>query len=158
MEEEYNDDKIGELDEQQIEAQDLIQKKVIDDAVDEFIEEKKQRFPDHYKEYGQVPEEEVGKIIRAKNVYVPHQDEVEQEPDQEKAKAEIQARMKELALQFEAECEAQGSDIEEDSDSEEKWDCDTILTTYTNTDNHPGVITTQRRIKPGQHNKIELHK
>ena len=41
MEEEYNDDKIGELDEQQIEAQDLIQKKVIEDAVDEFIEEKK---------------------------------------------------------------------------------------------------------------------
>lgn len=66
--------------------------------------------------------------------------------------------MKDLAQKFEAEAEEQGSDIEEDDDSEEKWDCDTILTTYTNTDNHPGVITTQRRIKPNQRNKIELHK
>ena len=66
--------------------------------------------------------------------------------------------MKDLAKKFEAEAEEQGSDIEEDDDSEEKWDCDTILTTYTNTDNHPGVITTQRRIKPNQRNKIELHK
>lgn len=50
--------------------------------------------------------------------------------------------MKDLAKKFEAEADEQGSDIEEDDDSEEKWDCDTILTTYTNTDNHPGVITT----------------
>ena len=50
--------------------------------------------------------------------------------------------MKELALKFDKEAEEQGSDIEEESDDGEKWDCDTILTTYTNTDNHPGVITT----------------
>lgn len=33
---------------------------------------------------------------------------------------------------------------------EEKWDCETILSTYTNTDNHPGVIRTQKRIRPSQ--------
>ena len=43
-------------------------------------------------------------------------------------------------------------------DDEEKWDCDTILTTYTNTDNHPGVIKTERRVKAGDRMKIELHK
>ncbi len=30
------------------------------------------------------------------------------------------------------------------------------MSTYTNTDNHPGVIKSQRRIRPKQ--KIELHK
>lgn len=43
-------------------------------------------------------------------------------------------------------------------DDEAKWDCETILSTYTNTDNHPGVIKTTKRIKPSQKMKIELHK
>ena len=43
-----------------------------------------------------------------------------------------------------------GEVVEEDSDEdkEEKWDCETILSTYTNTDNHPGVIKTQKRVRP----------
>ena len=32
------------------------------------------------------------------------------------------------------------------------------MSTYTNTDNHPGVIRTTRRIRPSQKMKIELHK
>lgn len=71
MDEEYNDNKIGELDEDQIEAQDLIQQKALDDAVDEFIEDKKQRFPDHYKEFGAGKEEDDGKIMRPRNAEVP---------------------------------------------------------------------------------------
>ena len=50
------------------------------------------------------------------------------------------------------------SDNEDDSDENEaKWDCETILSTYTNTDNHPGVIKTTKRIRPGKV-KIDLHK
>ena len=46
---------------------------------------------------------------------------------------------------------------EESEDDEKKWDCETIQTTLTNTDNHPGVIKTVRKVvKPK--NKIELHK
>ncbi|KAF8048738.1 hypothetical protein N665_2421s0007 [Sinapis alba] len=30
--------------------------------------------------------------------------------------------------------------VEESSDESEKWDCETVVTTYTNTDNHPGKI------------------
>ena len=45
-----------------------------------------------------------------------------------------------------------------DEDQEEQWDCESILSTYTNTDNHPGVIKTQRRVRPNQKMKIELHK
>ena len=49
-------------------------------------------------------------------------------------------------------------DEREASDDEQKWDCETILTTYTNTDNHPGVIKTQKRVRAGEKMKIELHK
>lgn len=45
--------------------------------------------------------------------------------------------------EIEAENKSESSDGEGDEEEEEqekKWDCETILTTYTNTDNHPGVI------------------
>jgi hypothetical protein len=46
---------------------------------------------------------------------------------------------------------------EEDEDEQEKWDCESVLTTLTNTDNHPGVIKTIKKVvKPKV--KIELHK
>jgi hypothetical protein len=50
------------------------------------------------------------------------------------------------------------SDHEEaDEDEQEKWDCESVLTTLTNTDNHPGVIKTIKKVvKPKV--KIELHK
>lgn len=52
---------------------------------------------------------------------------------------------------------SEDSDSDDDSEPEDKWDCDTILTTHTNTDNHPGVIKTTRVVKP-KRNTIELHK
>lgn len=57
-----------------------------------------------------------------------------------------------LAEKFNEEAEQQDSDdnpfAQKDEDHEEKWDCETILSTYTNTDNHPGVIKTTKRIRP----------
>lgn len=41
MDEEYDEDKIGELYEEDVEAEDKIDKKVLDDACDEFIEDTK---------------------------------------------------------------------------------------------------------------------
>jgi len=52
--------------------------------------------------------------------------------------------------------EYNSSDDYTESDPEDKWDCDTIQTTLTNTDNHPGVIKTTRKVKPK--NTIQLHK
>lgn len=52
-------------------------------------------------------------------------------------------RTKELIKQQEQEVESESSEgegNEEELEQEKKWDCETILTTYTNTDNHPGVI------------------
>lgn len=39
-----------------------------------------------------------------------------------------------------------------------EWDCESILSTYTNTDNHPGVIKTTKRVRPSQQMRILLHK
>lgn len=42
------------------------------------------------------------------------------------------------------------SEDEDDEDDEEaqekKWDCQSILSTYTNTDNHPAIIKTVGRV------------
>lgn len=70
----------------------------------------------------------------------------------------------ELAEQFEEEAderdEEAGGDpfTKEEKNEELEWDAETILSTYTNTDNHPGVIKTTKRIRPSQKMKIELHK
>ena len=67
-----------------------------------------------------------------------------------------------LAAIIDKEDEARGSDSSssEDSDDdndEKKWDCATILSTYTNTDNHPAVVKTAgRTVRTKQ--RIELHK
>lgn len=68
--------------------------------------------------------------------------------------------MVELAARFNEEAEADESNPFEidQEDVKEEWDCESILSTYTNTDNHPGVIKTTRRIRPSQKMKIELHK
>ena len=51
------------------------------------------------------------------------------------------------------------SSEESSEDEESKWDCQSILTTHTNTDNHPGVIKSEKRVvKTNSKNKFELHK
>lgn len=52
MDEEYDEDKIGELYEEDVQAVDKINKKVLDEACDEFIEDKKRWFMDLAKEFG----------------------------------------------------------------------------------------------------------
>lgn len=49
------------------------------------------------------------------------------------------------------------SSEESDEDDEKKWDCATILSTYTNTDNHPAVVKTSGRVVRTKQ-RIELHK
>jgi len=43
--------------------------------------------------------------------------------------------------------ETSESESQDDEEAQEKkWDCESILSTYTNTDNHPGVIKTVSRV------------
>ena len=62
---------------------------------------------------------------------------------------------------FDKEDEERGLESSDDesseSDAEKKWDCATILSTYTNTDNHPAVVKTQGRVVRTKQ-RIELHK
>ncbi len=71
---------------------------------------------------------------------------------------------KSLALheQLEQEYEEKGSESSSDEDDDEeddekKWDCATILSTYTNTDNHPAIVKTAGRVVRTKQ-RIELHK
>lgn len=78
----------------------------------------------------------------------------------EAEKEELKKKALAINAILEKEMEERGSDYtesEESDDEERKWDCQTILSTYTNTDNHPGVIKTTRVVKT-KANKIELHK
>ena len=52
MDEEYDDDKIGELYEEDVMAKDKITQKVLEGACDEFIDETKKRFLDLAKDFG----------------------------------------------------------------------------------------------------------
>ena len=52
MDEEYDEDKLGGLYEEDIVPTETIEKKVLDEAVDEFIVGTKQRFLDLAKEFG----------------------------------------------------------------------------------------------------------
>jgi hypothetical protein len=50
-------------------------------------------------------------------------------------------------------------DNEDDEEGQEKkWDCESILSTYTNTDNHPAIIKTAARVVRANKQKFELHK
>jgi protein LTV1 len=49
-------------------------------------------------------------------------------------------------------------DNEEDEDHEKHWDCQSIISTYTNTDNHPAVIKTVTRVVKTGTARIELHR
>ena len=85
----------------------------------------------------------------------------------DKESVEYRKLVKERTLQLEEQFEREVTEKlengefdeeEEDSDPEEKWDADTILTTYTNTDNHPSIIKFVPRVKVNTKAKIELHK
>ena len=66
----------------------------------------------------------------------------EGDPDEE----EQRRILKERTLEQREESESNEED-EIEEDEEEEWDAETILTTYTNTDNHPNVIKYTPKIK-----------
>lgn len=43
--------------------------------------------------------------------------------------------------------DSDSDDSDSDDDDEKKWDCQTILSTFSNTDNHPAIIKTNRIVK-----------
>ena len=85
---------------------------------------------------------------------------IEGELEEQQEKVLLKEKTVANAVQFQEEVDEKGSDYESpatESDPEDRWDAETILTTYTNTDNHPGVIKFVPKVKVGKA-KIELHK
>ena len=158
MDEEYDDYKIGELDEDEIQAENKIDKKVLDQACNEFIEDKKRWFMDLAKEFG---DEKANKLIPdIKSSDLIHEEDLKNGEMPEEIKQKIRERLLANADVFEQEAEETVNDdvYRDEKSDEDAWDAETILTTYTNTDNHPGLIKTERRVRPSQRMKIELHK
>jgi protein LTV1 len=125
-------------------------KEALDEAVAEFIESQKLRDRKLYSKFGDEPPELVPILRKA----LP-------EEDPEKVAKEKKALIeKALARHEQLEQEYQERETSEESESDEEeqaWDCQSILSTYTNTDNHPAVIkTTARVVKTKQH--MQLHK
>jgi protein LTV1 len=90
-----------------------------------------------------------------------YEEDLENAEDTEEVKRKLREKKLAIADVFEGEAIAKMHENPWDEISEEEedaWDAETILSTYTNTDNHPGVIKTTRRVRPSQQMKIELHK
>ena len=141
-------------------------KEMINEAIDEFIQDKKSWFRNlhrkHGEDYEMTSKEKGNEFLEGTAKFIgkdliPIMGDMEQE----QADKLIKERTLQINERFEEEAEKRaGSEYEsseEEEDHEEKWDAETILTTYTNTDNHPGVIKFVPKVKVNSKAKIELH-
>ena len=159
LDKEYDEDKIGGLDDELIEVEDKVEnKKMLDDACNEFIEDKKRWFMGLAKEFGDERAQQLFPDIKSSDII--HEEDLKDGELPEEVKQKLREKKLANVGVFEQEAEATVDEdvYREERSDEDAWDAETILTTYTNTDNHPGVIKTQRRVKPSQRIKIELHK
>lgn len=118
------------------------------------------RFRTLYREHGQLEVGEINGIMVARNAEQLRQLELAENETEEEALRALRQKALHLNEQYEQEAaEDVGANPFPEEEAGERWDAETILSTYTNTDNHPGVIKTTRRVKPSSSRmKIELHK
>ena len=182
MQAEYADDQIGDLEGQMDDVEDLLadeevedygelsdmememtagvepvdQTAMIQEAVDEFIEDKKDWFRGLHKQHGEkdVVATAMAKGADFKEGTAMHIPKCPLPVTGAKEDEEQQRMLKERTLhQF----SDKDTDEEESSDHEPEFDAETILTTLTNTDNHPHVIKYVPKVKPNS-NAIMLDK
>jgi len=148
MDEEYDEDKIGDLYGEEMDAKDQIDKKVLDDACDEFITDKKRWFMDLAKEFGDEKATQLFPDIKSSEVI--HEEDLKDGEEPEEVKQKVREKRLANAAVFVEEAEATLHDdvYRDEKSDEDAWDAETILSTYTNTDNHPGLIRTTRRVRP----------
>lgn len=161
MDEEYDEDKIGDLYGEEIAPKQSKrdQSDLINEAVDEFIDNTKQRFLDLAKDFGTEEQQQRNLIPNTRPRDLVYEEDLKDGEMPEEVKQKLKETQLAFAEQFEEEAIDKMEEGSSESEEEEQaWDAETILTTYTNTDNHPGVIKTERRVRPSQRMKIELHK
>lgn len=163
LDNEYADDQIGDAEgEVDIDEKGLISKDEFDDAIDEFIESQKIRDRKLYRQFNNSDEPpELVPIIK-KRQGGPGMEAPEDPQVLEKERREIIQKSLAINDLIEKEYEEKGSsesESDDDEEDEEKFDCQSIISTYTNTDNHPAVIkTTKRVVQCRKDARIELHK
>lgn len=146
-----------------LEAKHAQDSEMIHEAVNEFIQDKKGWFRQLHKDHGaglQDEAKEKGENFLPGTAKFIGKDliQVEGDADEEVTKRMLKERTIANEEKFVQEMEERGTDDEsEESEPEEQWDAETILTTYTNTDNHPSVIKFKPKVKVNQKAKIELH-
>jgi protein LTV1 len=164
LDKEYADDQIGDVDgEVEVDEDGIITAEALDDAVNEFIESQKIRDRKLYKDFRPNKDTEPPELVPIiRKPYVPTQEELDDPKLAEKEREEIIKKSLLLAQKIDQEDAEKGSDDtsseEESEDEEKRWDVDTILTTHTNTDNHPAIIKTAGRVVRTGKQRIELHK
>eukprot|EP00002_Diphylleia_rotans_P040888 TRINITY_DN9820_c0_g1_i1.p1 TRINITY_DN9820_c0_g1~~TRINITY_DN9820_c0_g1_i1.p1 ORF type:complete len:571 (+),score=189.68 TRINITY_DN9820_c0_g1_i1:74-1786(+) len=110
---EFDDDQIGELDGEDPEVQGTSNIDNFEDILDDFLESRRKlKYDEVIRKYEKETHDETSKELHKRIV-----EQYEHEEEQEK---------KEVLY------------VEEERD--EKWDCETILSTYSNMDNHPKII------------------
>lgn len=128
---------------------------MINEAVDEFIQDKRLWFRDlhrdHADDFKDAAKEKGNDFLPGTAKFIgkgllPVAGELDIKS------AEYAKILKERTLAFEQkfqeDADKRGSDDDETSDDEaDEWDAETILTTHTNTDNHPGIIKFTPKIK-----------
>ena len=140
---------------EQQEQKEEADRNMINEAVDEFIEDKKMWFHQLHKRHGakdgvQMAIEKGKEFMEGTALHIPNV--------KIKIAGELEEESAEYKKTFNAQTLYQFSDKdtdeeEDDSESEqEQWDAETILTTFTNTDNHPHVIKFTPKIKPNKAN------
>jgi len=161
-EEEYYD--YGELSDgdEAYEQRQMQDDKIIHEAVDEFIQDKKLWFRDLHKTHGaDIKENAIEKGANflpgtARYVGNPKMLPIAGELGEEERNRLLKERT--LEQRPEESGDSDEEEAESSDDSAEKWDAETILTTYTNTDNHPGLIKYAPKVKASRKNKILLDK
>lgn len=151
QDEEYED--WGELTDgdepDQYEQKQMANNQMISEAVDEFILDKKLWFRDLHKEHGQdITKNAVAKgadFLPGTALYVGDRNML---PIQGEIGAEEEwAIVKARTLEQREESDSNDEEEAESENSAEEWDAETILTTYTNTDNHPNMIKYVPKVK-----------
>jgi protein LTV1 len=117
---------------------------------------------EYKEEIEQEDEEEIPELVDATKIttYTTIPRALQNEENELKEKEEVKKKSLMFAQQYQDDVDEKGvyySETESESDDDKKWDCETILSTYTNTDNHPGVIKTKRKVvKTNQ--MFDMHK
>jgi protein LTV1 len=164
LDREYADDQIGDAEgEVEVDENGMITAEALDDAVNEFIESQKIRDRKLYNDFRPNKDTEPPELVPIlRKPHVPTQEELDDPLLLEKEREEVIKKSLLLANKIDEEDAEKGSNYssseeESEEDEEKRWDVDTILTTHTNTDNHPAIIKTAGRVVRTKQ-RIELHK